>query len=189
MLQRTFSPLRRDVSAVGFGTWPLGGIFSIAGNPLGRGEVPEGRADATLHYALENGITFFDTADIYGAGRAEEIIGQATEESRGRTMLCTKFGNRIVGGRVIQDFTKSWLEIAVEWSCTRLKTSRIDVLLFHSPPDDFDWQGYDRAPLEKLVSAGRIGCYGVSCRSFQGAKMVMQAGFGSVIEVIYSHRS
>ena len=75
---------------------------------------------------------------------------------------------------------------AVELSCARLKTSRIDVLLFHSPPDDFDWVGYDRTQLDELVCAGKIGCYGVSCHTFQGAKRAMQAGFGSVVEVIYN---
>ena len=119
MLQRTFLPLRRDISVVGFGTWPIGGTLDIAGSPFGRGEVPEDRANVTLRYALDNGIMFFDTADIYGAGRAEEIIGHAITENRDRSMLCTKFGNRVVGNRIIQDFTNYWLMAAVELSCAR----------------------------------------------------------------------
>ena len=58
MLQRTFLPLRRDISVVGFGTWPIGGTLDIAGSPFGRGEVPEDRANVTLRYALDDELCF-----------------------------------------------------------------------------------------------------------------------------------
>ena len=100
--------------------------------------------------------------------------------------MCTKFGNRIYGNKITQDFSSHWLWTCFNESCQRLNTNRIDVMLLHSPPPDFNWQKYDRSLLEKLVDQGRIGAYGVSCRTVDCAKRVIKAKFGSVLEVIYN---
>src|SRR5262249_23173839 len=89
-------------------------------------------------------------------------------------------------GRGFQDFTAAWLNESVEKSLRRLRRERLDVLLLHSPPDDFDWSSFDGAPLERLQRDGKICCFGVSCRSALGAERVLAAGFGSVLEIIYN---
>ena len=101
-------------------------------------------------------------------------------------LICTKVGNRIVGNEVRQDFSPGWLLVAVAASLSRLQIETIDVLLLHSPPADFDWKNFDRAPLERLREQGRIRCYGVSCRSVAAAERVIDAGVGSVLEIVYN---
>lgn len=185
MLRRRLHSLERDISAVGFGTWPLGGPFIVGDIPIGRREVPEDRALSSLRLALNEGMTFFDTADIYGAGRAEVLLGRAINADQD-VVICTKFGNRIAQDKIVQDFSADWIRTAIFESCRRLGVDQIDIVLLHSPPDDFDWQCYDCAPLDELVEMQVIGCYGVSCRSAAGATRVLDAGIGSMIEVIYN---
>lgn len=102
-------------------------------------------------------------------------------------MICTKFGNRVLDdGTMVQDFSPEHLVRAVDASLARLSCDYLDILLFHSPPENFDWAHYDRGPLNELVRIGKIKEYGVSSKSVYGAKSVMDAAFGTVIEVIYN---
>lgn len=179
------------LSRLGIGTWQLGGPNYVGDKPTSWGAVDEGVAVGAIQQAVEAGIRFIDTADSYGAGQAETIVGQAL---RGLNPpgglpieICTKFGNRRdAGGQSIQDYSSTYLTEAVEASLRRLQRDTLDVLLLHSPPDSFDWATYDPEPFDVLTRAGKIRAYGVSSRSVYGAKRVMDAGFGSVLEVIYN---
>jgi aryl-alcohol dehydrogenase-like predicted oxidoreductase len=168
---------------IGLGTWQLGGANIVNGKPTGWGEIAENEAIDTLEAALSAGVRFFDTADAYGAGQAEQFLGKALQNvARNSLQICTKFGNRATG----QDFSAAWLFEAVDASLRRLQTDYLDVLLLHSPPDNFDWANYDPTPFETLVKAGKIRAYGVSSKSVYGAKRVIEAGFGSWIEAVYN---
>lgn len=183
-IRRRFRSLDRDVSVIGFGTWAMGGESTLGGKQLGWGPTDGVEAERAVHLALDRGIDFFDTADVYGNGASERALGAWLV---GRdVVVCTKFGNREENGRAFQDFSESWLRKSVDGSLRRLRRDRLDVLLLHSPPDDFDWAGYDVAPFEALRREGKIGAYGVSCRSTKGARRVVDARFGSVLEVIYN---
>ena len=169
---------------LGFGTWALGGEGTLGGKELGWGPTDAAEAEATVREAAERGIDLFDTADVYGNGLAERRLG---EWLPAWARVCTKFGNREdAAGRGQQDFGASWLAASVEGSLRRLRRERLDVLLLHSPPDDFDWATYDPGPFERLQRGGIIGRFGVSCRSVKGAARVVASGFGSVLEVIYN---
>ncbi|GAA4407784.1 aldo/keto reductase [Nibrella viscosa] len=185
----TFSLEQMLTSRLGFGTWQFGGPNVVHGKPTGWGTVDEGEAIRAIQTALEQGINFIDTADSYGQGQAERILGTAlTQFAPGQqAIICTKFGNRMAtDGAPFQDFGTTWLAQAVENSLRRLKRDTIDVLLLHSPPDLFDWSTYDPAPFDQLVQAGKIRAYGVSSKSVYGARRVLEAGFGSVLEVLYN---
>ena len=173
---------------IGLGTWQFGGPNIQNGRPTGWGAVDEADAVQTVHVALEQGVRFFDTADSYGAGQSERILGRAlTEQPVPDATICTKFGNRpMPDGTTVPDFTAEYLTQAVDASLRRLGRETLGVLLLHSPPDNFNWANYDVQPFERLVQAGKIGQYGVSSKSVYGAKRVMEAGFGSVLEVIYN---
>jgi aryl-alcohol dehydrogenase-like predicted oxidoreductase len=147
-----------------------------------------------LQQAILSGIQFIDTADCYGQGQSEFYIGRVIQVlkknvawDRSHIMICTKFGNRILeDGSMVQDFSPEHLVRAVDASLARLSCDYLDILLFHSPPENFDWTHYDRGPLDELVRLGKIKEYGVSSKSVYGAKSVMDAAFGTVIEVIYN---
>ena len=177
---------------LGLGTWQLGGPAYANNVPTGWGEVTEAEALATLNEALAGGIRFIDTADSYGAGQSERLVGRAlaafaVPPGTLPVEVCTKFGNRRnAQNEPIQDYSPTWLAEAVDESLARLQRPALDILLLHSPPDTFDWAAYDTELFEALIRAGKIRAYGVSSRSVYGAKRVMDAGFGSVLEVIYN---
>ena len=179
---------------LGLGTWQLGGVNLINGIAMGWNAMDEGTAVEILLAAIKSGIQFIDTADSYGQGQAEQFIGQAlrvikndADWERSQLMICTKFGNRVLDdGTMVQDFSKEHLIKAVDASLDQLSCDYLDILLFHSPPENFDWAHYDRGPLDELVRIGKIKEYGVSSKSVYGAKSVMDAAFGSVIQVIFN---
>ena len=178
---------------LGLGTWQLGGVNLIHGVAMGWDSMDEHTAVGILQTAFSSGIQFIDTADSYGQGQAELYIGQALQAhknsdwDRSKIMICTKFGNRVLDdGTMVQDFSPEHLMKAVDASLARLSCDYLDILLFHSPPENFDWANYDRGPLDELVRLGKIKEYGVSSKSVYGAKSVMDAEFGTVIEVIFN---
>jgi len=178
---------------LGLGTWQLGGVNLINGVAMGWDSMDENTAVGILQTAFSSGIQFIDTADSYGQGQAELYIGQAirahknSDWDRSQIMICTKFGNRVLDdGTMVQDFSPEHLVRAVDASLARLSCDYLDIFLFHSPPENFDWANYDRGPLDELVRAGKIKEYGVSSKSVYGAKSVMNAAFGTVVEVIFN---
>jgi aryl-alcohol dehydrogenase-like predicted oxidoreductase len=176
------------VNRLGMGTWQMGGPTTWGGKETGWGATDFSEALATLEFAIEQGVNFFDTSDAYGRGRSEQLLGQAIRNSGQQNVaVCTKFGTREdAQGNVVLDFSLVWLQQAVEGSLKRLQREVIDVLLLHSPPDDFDFKNYDPAPFEQLVREGKIRTYGVSVKSLAGAENVIRSGFGQVVEAIYN---
>ncbi|MEZ0542316.1 aldo/keto reductase [Fibrella arboris] len=183
--------ITEPIARLGIGTWQLGGPNYVGDKPTGWGAVDTGAAIRAVHRAIDEGVRFIDTADSYGAGQAETLVGEAlaqvTYPGTSSVEICTKFGNRRdAAGQPTQEYSPAYLTEAVDASLRRLQRDVLDVLLLHSPPDAFDWTTYDPEPFDALVRAGKIKAYGVSSRSVYGAKRVMDAGFGSVLEVIYN---
>jgi len=154
-----------EVSALGLGCWAIGGPFWDGDTPLGWGEVDDAESIRAIHAALERGVTFFDTANVYGAGHSEQVLGHALADRRSHIIIATKFNavfdedTRQVTG---SDATPEGIIRACEDSLRRLGTDYIDLYQFHD-------NGYppDRAPevmntLEDLVSSGKIRSYGWS---------------------------
>ena len=151
-----------EVSALGMGCWAIGGPFSADGVEIGWGKVDDDESVKALHAAFENGITFFDTSDAYGAGHSEKIIGRVFASNRYQVVIATKFGNVIDEEKrelVGHDASHNYIVNACEASLRRLNTDYIDLYQFHLG----DYPAAD-APavmetLETLVQQGKIRSY------------------------------
>lgn len=186
--QRRLWALKQDVSAIGFGTWALGGE-AFAGQKGPTAPVDEPGAVRAVHAALERGVTFFDTADSYGAGNAERILGLALKEKPvPGVVISTKVGSHLREGEAHKDYSPEAIQTAVEASLRRLQRDRVELLLLHNPPDETDWTRTDalRTALDALVKAGKVGAWGISAASVRGAEGALAAGFGAAVEVVYN---
>ena len=152
MEQRTLGRTGRQVSVVGLGTWQLGADW---------GDVSEADATAVLEASAEAGVTFFDTADVYGDGRSEQLVGRfvAAHPDAGFT-VATKMGRRAeqVPASYVEASFREWLDR----SRRNLGVDRIDLVQLHCPPSQVidDDATYD--VLDRLVDDGVIAAYGVS---------------------------
>src|SRR6476660_2035729 len=154
-----------QVSALGLGCWAIGGPWTSNGRPAGWGEVDDDESIRATRRALELGVTLFDTADVYGCGHSERVLGRALAGRRDDVVVVTKVGNvfdeqtRTAGGA---DLSPTYLRRACDASLRRLDTDRIDVYLIHD-----GLAGPQNVPavidvLEELVAAGKLRWYGSS---------------------------
>jgi aryl-alcohol dehydrogenase-like predicted oxidoreductase len=133
-MTRTLGRSGIEVSALGIGCWAIGGPFWAGTQPLGWGEVDDGESTRAVRRALDLGVTFFDTADVYGAGHSERVLGAALGADRDRVAIATKWGNtfdeqtRQTGE---PDPTPDGLRAALDASLSRLHTDRIDLYQLH----------------------------------------------------------
>lgn len=161
-----------DVSAMGLGCWAIGGPAWRGQTPVGWGEVDDNETIRAIHTAIDMGVDFFDTADVYGAGHSERILGRAIRDHRGRVRIATKFGNlfdessRQVSG---SDASPAYIKYACEASLQRLRTDYIDLYQFHLGGYDLDRAEDVRDTLEALVADGKIRAYGWSTDSVERA--------------------
>lgn len=139
------------VSRLGFGCWQLGGH--------GWGGIEQQEITSAIHEALAHGVNFFDTADVYGVGESETLLGEAL---RGKdAVISSKFGVRVSENGTYYDNSRAWLTQAVEGSLKRLKRDCIDLYFLHwhdkkrPLPDVFE-------DLEQLRAAGKIRWFGIS---------------------------
>jgi aryl-alcohol dehydrogenase-like predicted oxidoreductase len=154
-----------EVSALGMGCWAIGGPFWAGEQPLGWGEVDDEESIRAVHRALELGVTFFDTANVYGAGHSEKVLARALSGRRDEVVIATKFGGtfdeqtRQVGP---DDGTPANVGRSVRESLRRLGTDHIDLYQLHinSLPVP---EALDLVPvLEGLIDQGLIRAYGWS---------------------------
>jgi aryl-alcohol dehydrogenase-like predicted oxidoreductase len=165
MHTRTLSPALPPVSALGLGCWAIGGPFGPDGVSAGWGQVDDHESLAALHRGLDLGVTFFDTADVYGAGHSETLLGRALVADRDRVVIATKFGNvfdehtrRMLG----QDVSPAYIRRACEASLRRLHTDHIDLYQCHVANLEPAVADEVAATLEELLDVGLIRAYGVS---------------------------
>ena len=153
------------VSAIGFGCWAIGGPFTMDGKPDGWGAVDDRESAAAIHRALELGITFFDTADAYGTGHSEQVLGRALAAHRDEVVIATKFGYTYDAARQAltgQDASPGYIRQACQASLRRLGTDRIDLYQLHVGDLPLSQAGEVTGALEDLVADGLIRCYGWS---------------------------
>jgi aryl-alcohol dehydrogenase-like predicted oxidoreductase len=184
--KRYWYGLQQWLNPMGFGCWQIAGEHYVNGKPNGWGYVEENKAIEVIHKALDHGINLFDTAVGYGNGRSEEILGKAIQTSQHKesAIICTKIP--ITPHEVDTLGLEASFAQKVEEALKRLKRDRIDLLLFHNPPDPIRWQDFDNGLLNKLQQEGKIGCYGVSSRSLYGVNNVIEAKFGACIEWVFN---
>jgi len=160
---------RSDIraSALGLGCWAIGGPFSSTeGIPLGWSQVDDNESVRAIHKALDMGVTFFDTADIYGTGHSEEILSEALAGQLNKVVIASKFGMVFDAGKKQWtgglDGTPEYIRKAIEGSLSRLKREYIDLYQFHVNDYSIEDAGATREELEKLVQEGKIRSYGWS---------------------------
>ena len=164
MLTRTLGRSGIQVSAMGLGCWAIGGPFWHDGW-VGYGDVDDDASIRAIHRALDLGVTFFDTADAYGCGHSERVLGQALAGRRDRVVIATKFGyvpdeaKRQITGT---DASPQYIRQACEASLRRLNTDYIDLYQFHIHDYDLEKAVEVRETLEALVKEGKIRWYGWS---------------------------
>jgi aryl-alcohol dehydrogenase-like predicted oxidoreductase len=154
-----------EVSDIGFGCWAIGGPVTIDGEPDGWGAVDDGESAAAIRRALDLGVTFFDTADVYGAGHSEQVLGRALSGRRDDVVIATKFGytfdtdRRAITG---EDASPDYIRRACRASLRRLGTDRIDLYQLHL--DELpEAQAQEVAgTLDELAAEGLIRAYGWS---------------------------
>lgn len=167
--QRPFGATGLRVSAIGFGTWALGGPATSGGVPYGWGDADEATSLRALERARERGITFFDTADVYGFGVAEERLGRAFGD-RDDVVIASKAGQvRGADGRLAPDYSAAHLVAACEASLRRLRRSRIDFFQLHTAKVAHLEAGECLEAVERLREAGKVRFWGVSLNTFDPA--------------------
>jgi aryl-alcohol dehydrogenase-like predicted oxidoreductase len=175
-----------EVSAVGLGCWAIGGPWRDAeGWPAGWGEMADDASVRAVERALELGIDFFDTADVYGCGRSERVLGEALRGRRHRAVVATKFGltfDEGTGRMTGADDDPAYVRRACEASLRRLQTDHIDVYLFHHGHCEVGAAAAVRDALEELVAAGKIRGYGWSTDDPARARAFAAGAHCTVVE-------
>lgn len=171
---RTLGRSGRTVSPIGFGCWAIGGPASRDGNPTGWGKVDDNESIAAIHAALDAGITFFDTANGYGAGHSERMVGRALAGRWDDVVIATKFGKLFDDATkqaIGSDASPATIRQQCDQSLARLGTDVIDLYQFHL--GDYDPVRAEEvlATLEDLVAAGKIRSFGWSTNDPERAKV------------------
>ena len=170
-----FGRTGRQTTRIGFGAWAIGGTW---------GEVSLDDAKATLHAALDEGMTFIDTADVYGDGiyRIRDVLAERGGE---RPFVATKAGRRL-SPHVAEGYTGAALEGFIDRSLANLGVDRLDLLQLHCPPTPVYADGAVFAALEAIKKKGKIADYGVSVETVEEARAaIRQPGVVSV-QIIYN---
>lgn len=162
------------VSEIGFGAWGIGGNNRGA---VAYGPVDADEARLALLAAVDAGVTLFDTADFYGFGHSETVLGETLKPHRSNVVLATKCGMLDAAGK--QDFSAKYIRSALEDSLRRLQTDYIDLYQLHSPPIELVVREGDiLSTLQDLERSGKIRAFGISVRSPEdGLTAVRDLGF------------
>ena len=172
-----FGRTGRDVTRIGFGAWAIGGSW---------GEVSEDDARATLHAALDAGMTFVDTADVYGDGRSERIIRDVLRD-RGvaRPYVATKAGRRL-SPHVAGGYTLANIEAFIDRSLTNLGVDCLDLVQLHCPPTEVYYTPALFDGLEGLKAKGKIANWGVSVEKVEEALKAIEYPGCTSVQIIYN---
>lgn len=177
MRQHIFGKTEFTVSDIGFGAWQIGGSW---------GEVSEADGRAALNAALDAGVTFIDTADVYGDGRSERIIADVLKSRGGtRPMVATKAGRRL-NPHVADGYNRANLEAFIDRSLANLDVECLDLVQLHCPPTEVYYRPEVFEGLEEIRRAGKIRHYGVSVEKVEEAlKAIEYPGVVSV-QIIFN---
>lgn len=177
MREHKFGRTEFTVSDIGFGAWQIGGSW---------GEVSEADGRAALNAALDAGMTFIDTADVYGDGRSEKIIAEVLKARGGtRPMVASKAGRRL-NPHVADGYSKANIEAFIDRSLKNLDIDSLDLVQLHCPPTDVYYRQEMFEGLEEIRKAGKIKHYGVSVEKVEEAlKAIEYPGVVSV-QIIFN---
>lgn len=177
MQQRKLGKTGATISEIGFGAWAIGGAW---------GDVSSDDAKGALHAALDAGMTFIDTADVYGDGRSERFIAEVLKERGGeKPFVASKLGRRLAP-HVAQGYNAENLNAFVERSLVNLDTDCLDLVQLHCPPPEVYYQPEVFDIMDRMVSAGKIKSYGVSVEKVEEALKAIEYPNVATIQIIYN---
>jgi aryl-alcohol dehydrogenase-like predicted oxidoreductase len=164
------------ISAISFGAWAIGGAW---------GSVDDRESLAALHHALDLGVNFIDTADVYGDGRSERLIAQLRRERRETFYVATKAGRRL-DPHTPEGYNRQNLTAFVERSLKNLDTEAIDLLQLHCPPTQVYYMPEVFDALDDLVRDGKLRYYGVSVEKVEEALKVIEYPAVQSVQIIFN---
>ena len=175
------------VSDIGFGGWAIGGAAEASGTPFGWGRTNDDESLAAIRRARELGVNFFDTADSYGFGRSESLLGIVLSRQRQGVVIATKVGVvRDAEGRLRKDFSRGHILHAVDGSLKRLRTDYIDLLQLHNPTLDELRRDDLHEAMDRLQEVGKIRFWGVSISTVEEGIEIVNRGWGYALQVLYN---
>ncbi|MBW7995114.1 MAG: aldo/keto reductase [Candidatus Glassbacteria bacterium] len=187
---RTLGKTGIRVGEVGFGAWAVGGPASLGPHQIGWGEKQDDTESIrAIEAAFEAGVNFFDTADVYGAGHSEELLGKIFAGRRAQVVLASKGGNLTApDGSWQKDFSGEFLSARIEESLRRLNTDYLDLYQLHTPRSAEQMQQAlgNAETLDRLVEQGKLRAYGISIGPLEDGLTQIEAGYGSAIQVVYN---
>jgi aryl-alcohol dehydrogenase-like predicted oxidoreductase len=165
----------REVSEIGFGAWAIGG---------GWGETEEDASLAALHAAVDAGVTFFDTADVYGDGRSERLIGRLLRERDEELVVATKFLRRepLSVDRLTYENLRGWLERSRE----NLGVDTVDLVQLHCPPWEAYYEPCVYEACDRLVEEGVVRAWGVSVQKIEEALKAIEHPGVATVQIIFN---
>src|SRR5579863_8480971 len=164
------------VSDISFGAWAIGGAW---------GTVDDKDSLAALHAALDGGVNFFDTADVYGDGRSERLMAQLKRERKEKFYITTKAGRRLPK-QTPEAYNRENLTAWIERSLKNLNTDAIDLLQLHCPHPDVYYRPEIFGILDDLVAAGKIRFYGVSVEKVEEALKAIEYPNVQSVQIIFN---
>ena len=177
MKQRVFGPTGRSVGEVGLGCWQLGGADW--------GDVSDEQAIGTLQAAVDHGVDFFDTADVYGSGRSEELIGKFLKMASRDIYVATKLGRGSDPGWP-GNFTRDAVRRHTEASLRRLGVDVLDLTQLHCIPGEVMQQGDIFEWLRELKTEGKIRAFGASVESMDEALLCLEQDDLASLQIIFN---
>ncbi|MCW3011912.1 MAG: aldo/keto reductase [Solirubrobacterales bacterium] len=176
MHPRTLGRNGNAVSEVGFGAWQIGADW---------GEVGEDEALATLHAAADAGVTFFDTADVYGDGRSERLVGRFVRERADPALVvATKMGRR--AEQTVENYSPENLRAWNDRSRENLGVDTLELVQLHCPPTDLYFRPEVFEDLDAMVAEGRMRRYGVSVERVEEALKAIQYPGVATVQIVFN---
>ena len=166
MNYRKFGNTDLRVSEIGFGAWAIGGEARVGGIPIGWGPADDAVSTRAIHAALDAGINFFDTADFYGLGHSETLLGNVLSKD---AIIATKAGQRNIDDKIVHDYSCEYLLHACEESLKRLKRDTIDYYQLHNARMPHLQNGECIEAMETLKQQGKVRYWGLSLNTFAPA--------------------
>jgi aryl-alcohol dehydrogenase-like predicted oxidoreductase len=176
MNYRTLGRTGWKVSEISFGAWAIGGSW---------GEQSDEDSLATLHRALDLGINFIDTADVYGDGRSERLIARLRRERREEFYVATKAGRRL-SPHTAAGYNAKNLSAFIDRSLQNLAIDHLDLVQLHCPPTEVYYRPEVFAALDELIKSGKIRHYGVSVEKVEEALIAIEYPNVQTVQIIFN---
>jgi aryl-alcohol dehydrogenase-like predicted oxidoreductase len=187
MQYRKFGNTDMLVSEIGFGSWAIGGNAMVGNTAIGWGKADDATSVKAIRAALDAGINFFDTADIYGLGHSEDLLGK---ELKGKNVIiATKVGNVARNEQFTIDYSKEYILKACDESLKRLQLDCIDYYQLHSARIQHLQNGACIEAMQQLQQQGKIRYWGISLNTFYPeaeAEFFMQNNLGNGFQLVFN---